>query len=432
MACQFCSYYKKTRDIMNQVQDTHIPTTTFDVEKVRKDFPILHQEINGKPLVYFDNAATTQKPQVVIDALSNYYSTINANIHRGIHTLAEKATAEYEATRDTIQRFINARYREEIIFTRGVTEGINLLAGTFGQKYVQEGDEIIISTMEHHSNIVPWQMLCEAKGAVLKVIPIDERGDIILEEYEKLLTDKTKLVAVVHVSNALGTINPVKQIIDLAHAKGIKVMLDGAQASSHITLDVQELDVDFYVFSAHKLYGPTGIGALYGKKELLDDMPPYHGGGEMIKEVTFAKTTYNELPYKFEAGTPNIGDTVAFRHAIEYVNTLGKETIAAYENELLAYATEQLEQIEGLRVVGTAREKISVISFVIDGVHHQDLAILLDNDGIAIRTGHHCAQPLMDRFNILGTSRASFSFYNTKEEVDRMITALKRAVRMLK
>jgi cysteine desulfurase / selenocysteine lyase len=432
MACQFCSYYKKTRDIMNQVQDTHIPTTTFDVEKVRKDFPILHQEINGKPLVYFDNAATTQKPQVVIDALSNYYSTINANIHRGIHTLAEKATAEYEATRDTIQRFINARYREEIIFTRGVTEGINLLAGTFGQKYINEGDEIIISTMEHHSNIVPWQMLCEAKGAVLKIIPIDERGDIILEEYEKLLTDKTKLVAVVHVSNALGTINPVKQIIDLAHAKGIKVMLDGAQASSHITLDVQELDVDFYVFSAHKLYGPTGIGALYGKKELLDDMPPYHGGGEMIKEVTFAKTTYNELPYKFEAGTPNIGDTVAFRHAIEYVNTLGKETIAAYENELLAYATEQLEQIEGLRVVGTAREKISVISFVIDGVHHQDLAILLDNDGIAIRTGHHCAQPLMDRFNILGTSRASFSFYNTKEEVDRMITALKRAVRMLK
>jgi cysteine desulfurase / selenocysteine lyase len=432
MACQFCSYYKKTRDIMNQVQDTHIPTTTFDVEKVRKDFPILHQEINGKPLVYFDNAATTQKPQVVIDALSNYYSTINANIHRGIHTLAEKATAEYEATRDTIQRFINARYREEIIFTRGVTEGINLLAGTFGQKYINEGDEIIISTMEHHSNIVPWQMLCEAKGAVLKIIPIDERGDIILEEYEKLLTDRTKLVAVVHVSNALGTINPVKQIIDLAHAKGIKVMLDGAQASSHITLDVQELDVDFYVFSAHKLYGPTGIGALYGKKELLDDIPPYHGGGEMIKEVTFAKTTYNELPYKFEAGTPNIGDTVAFRHAIEYVNTLGKETIAAYENELLAYATEQLELIEGLRVVGTAREKISVISFVIDGVHHQDLAILLDNDGIAIRTGHHCAQPLMDRFNILGTSRASFSFYNTKEEVDRMITAIKRAVRMLK
>jgi cysteine desulfurase / selenocysteine lyase len=417
---------------MNQVQDTNISTTPFDVEKVRKDFPILHQEINGKPLVYFDNAATTQKPQVVIDALTNYYSTINANIHRGIHTLAEKATAEYEATRDTIQHFINARYREEIIFTRGVTEGINLLAGTFGQKYINEGDEIIISTMEHHSNIVPWQMLCEAKGAVLKIIPIDERGDIILEEYEKLLTDRTKLVAVVHVSNAMGTINPVKQIIDLAHAKGIKVMLDGAQASSHITLDVQELDVDFYVFSAHKLYGPTGIGALYGKKELLDDMPPYHGGGEMIKEVTFAKTTYNELPYKFEAGTPNIGDTVAFRHAIEYVNELGKETIAAYENELLAYATEQLEQIEGLRIVGTAREKISVVSFVIDGVHHQDLAILLDNDGIAIRTGHHCAQPLMDRFNILGTSRASFSFYNTKEEVDRMITAIKRAVKMLK
>ncbi len=417
---------------MNHVQDTNISTTSFNVEKVRKDFPILHQEVNGKPLVYFDNAATTQKPQVVIDALSSYYSTINANIHRGIHTLAEKATAEYEATRDTIQRFINARYREEIIFTRGVTEGINLLAGTFGQKYVNEGDEIIISTMEHHSNIVPWQMLCEAKGAVLKVIPIDERGDIILEEYEKLLTDRTKLVAVVHVSNAMGTINPVKQIIDLAHAKDIKVMLDGAQASSHITLDVQALDVDFYVFSAHKLYGPTGIGALYGKKELLEDMPPYHGGGEMIKEVTFAKTTYNELPYKFEAGTPNIGDTVAFRHAIEYVNELGKETIAAYENELLAYATEQLEQIEGLRIVGTAREKISVISFVIDGVHHQDLAILLDNDGIAIRTGHHCAQPLMDRFNILGTSRASFSFYNTKEEVDRMVTAIKRAVRMLK
>jgi cysteine desulfurase/selenocysteine lyase len=415
-----------------QLENNSTDILSFDVEKIRQDFPILHQEINGKPLVYLDNAATTQKPKVVIDALSKYYESINANIHRGIHTLAEKATAEYEKTRETIRQFVNARFTEEIIFTRGTTEGINLIAGTFGQANVKAGDEIIISTMEHHSNIVPWQMLCEAKGARLRVIPINEQGEIILEEYAKLLNERTKLVSIVHVSNALGTINPVKQVIELAHAKGIKVLVDGAQASSHLLVDVQDLDADFYVFSAHKLYGPTGIGVLYGKKELLEAMPPYHGGGEMIKEVTFEKTTYNELPYKFEAGTPNIADTIAFRAAIEYVNKHGKETLAAYENELLQHATEKLSEIEGLRIVGTAKEKISVVSFVIDGVHHQDLAILLDNEGIAIRTGHHCAQPLMNRFGILGTSRVSFSFYNTKEEIDRLISALRRAIRMLK
>lgn len=415
-----------------QVENTQTDILTFDVEKIRKDFPILHQEINGKPLVYFDNAATTQKPQVVIDALSKYYQSINANIHRGIHSLAERATAEYEATREAIRQFMNARYTEEIIFTRGTSEGINLVAATFGRAFVNEGDEIIISTMEHHSNIVPWQMLCEAKGAKLRVIPINDDGEIILEEYEKLLNERTKLVSIVHVSNALGTINPVKKVIELAHAKGIKVMLDGAQAASHLLVDVQELDADFYALSAHKLYGPTGIGVLYGKKELLEAIPPYQGGGEMIKEVTFEKTTYNELPYKFEAGTPNIADTIAFKAAIEYVNKHGKEVLAAYENELLQYATEKLSQIEGLKIIGKAKQKISVVSFVIDGVHHQDLAILLDNEGIAIRTGHHCTQPLMNRFGILGTSRASFSFYNTKEEVDRLIAGLNKAIRMLK
>jgi cysteine desulfurase/selenocysteine lyase len=403
-----------------------------NINQIREDFPILLEKVNGKSLVYFDNAATTQKPKQVVDALNNYYYTSNANIHRGIHSLAEKATSAFEATRHTVQKFINAAHPEEIIFTRGVTEGINLVANTFGKTYIHKGDEIIISTMEHHSNIVPWQMLCEEKGAILRVIPITDNGEIIFEEYLKLLSPKTKLVSIVHASNALGTINPVEEIIQHAHAVGAKVLVDGAQSASHLDIDVQNMNCDFFAISAHKLYGPTGVGILYGKKDLLEAMPPYHGGGEMIKEVTFEKTTYNELPYKFEAGTPNIADVVAFKAAIDYINTLGKNNIAAYEHELLTYATNQLLQIEGLRIIGTAKNKVSVASFVIEGVHHQDLAIILDQQGVAIRTGHHCTQPLMYRLGILGTSRASFSFYNTKEEIDAMMIALNKAVKMLR
>ncbi len=405
-------------------------TPVFDVAAIRQDFPILNQTIHGKPLVYFDNAATSQKPLPVIQALNEYYRSYNANIHRGIHTLAEKATAQYEATRETVRQFINAAYREEIIFTRGSTEAINLVAATFGRQNVQAGDEVIISTMEHHSNIVPWQMLCEEKGATLKVIPITDEGEIILEEYEKLLSERTKVVALVYVSNSLGTINPVKEVIDLAHKYGAKVLLDGAQATVHLDIDVQALDCDFYVLSSHKMYGPTGVGALYGKRELLEAMPPYQGGGEMIKEVSFEKTTYNELPYKFEAGTPNIADTVAFKAAIDYINKIGKSVIAEYEHELLAYGTEALSQIEGLRIIGQAREKISVISFVIKGIHHQDVGIILDTQGIAVRTGHHCTQPMMHRFGIPGTSRASFAMYNTKEEIDRLVQGLHKVKKM--
>lgn len=402
-----------------------------DIQKIRADFPILDQKINGKDLVYFDNAATTQKPLQVLDALANYYGKYNANIHRGIHHLAEKATAAFEESRKAIQKFLNAKYAEEIIFTYGTTDGINLVAQTYGRSFLKEGDEIIISTMEHHSNIVPWQMLCEQNGCVLKVIPINDNGELILEEYEKMLSEKTKFVSVVHVSNALGTINPVKYIIEKAHEVGAKVLVDGAQAASHLTIDVQDLDVDFYVFSAHKIYGPTGMGALYGKKELLEAMPPYRGGGEMIKEVTFEKTTYNELPYKFEAGTPNIADVVAVKNAIDYINELGKQNIAAYENELLAYATEELLKIEGLRIVGQAKDKVSVISFVIEGVHPQDIGVILDQQGIAVRTGHHCTQPLMKRFGIPGTSRASFSVYNTKEEIDKLVKGIEKVKKMV-
>jgi len=402
-----------------------------DIQKIRADFPILDQKINGKDLVYFDNAATTQKPLQVLDALANYYGKYNANIHRGIHHLAEKATAAFEESRKAIQKFLNAKYAEEIIFTYGTTDGINLVAQTYGRSFLKEGDEIIISTMEHHSNIVPWQMLCEQNGCVLKVIPINDNGELILEEYEKMLSEKTKFVSVVHVSNALGTINPVKHIIEKAHEVGAKVLVDGAQAASHLTIDVQDLDVDFYVFSAHKIYGPTGMGALYGKKELLDAMPPYRGGGEMIKEVTFEKTTYNELPYKFEAGTPNIADVIAVKNAIDYINELGKENIAAYENELLTYATEELLKIEGLKIVGQAKDKVSVISFVIEGVHPQDIGVILDQQGIAVRTGHHCTQPLMKRFGIPGTSRASFSVYNTKEEIDKLVKGIEKVKKMV-
>jgi cysteine desulfurase/selenocysteine lyase len=403
----------------------------FDVEAVRRQFPALKREVKGKPLVYFDNAATTQKPQGVIDALVEYYSSYNANIHRGIHTLAEEATAAFEATRDTAREFINAESREQIIFTGGTTEGINLVAQTWGRQNINAGDEIIISNMEHHSNIVPWFILAQEKAAILKIIPINEHGELIMEEYEKLLSEKTKLVSVGHVSNALGTINPVKTIIDKAHEAGAVTLIDGAQSSVHLDVDVQDLNCDFFVFSSHKVYGPTGVGVLYGKKHLLETMPPYQGGGEMIKEVYFNNIVYNDLPYKYEAGTPNIADTVAFKAALDFTKGIGKEKIRKHENELLRHATEQLEQIKGLRIIGTARNKISVISFVVEKIHPQDLGILLDNRGIAVRTGHHCAQPLMDCYRIPGTTRASFAMYNTKEEVDALITGLNKAIKML-
>ncbi len=404
---------------------------SIDVDAVRKQFPVLTREVKGHPLVYFDNAATTQKPAEVIHGLINYYSHTNANIHRGIHTLAEEATAAYEATRHLVMQFLNASSIEEIIFTRGVTESINLVAYSWGRQQIKAGDEIIISTMEHHSNIVPWQILCEEKGAVLKVIPINDAGELLLDEYEKLLSSKTRLVSVVHVSNALGTVNPVKQIIDMAHKNGALVLIDGAQSAAHIPIDVQDLDADFYTFSGHKIYGPTGIGVLYGKKAILESMPPFQGGGEMIREVRFEKTTYNDLPYKFEAGTPNIADTVALRDAIHFIEHYGKENIAAWEDELLLYATDKLQAIPGLKIIGEAREKISLISFVIDGIHPQDIGIMLDNRGIAVRTGHHCTQPLMNRFGIPGTIRASFAIYNTKEEIDSMMAALENAIRKL-
>lgn len=402
-----------------------------NIASIRNDFPILNEVVNGKQLVYFDNAATTQKPRLVLDALSGYYEHYNANIHRGIHHLAEKATSAFEQSRKRLQAFLNAEHSEEIIFTYGTTDGINLVASAYGRKFLKEGDEVIISTMEHHSNIVPWQMLCEEKGCILKVIPINDAGELLMDEYEKLLTERTKFVSVVHVSNALGTINPIKEIIAKAHAVGAKVLIDGAQASSHIEIDVQELDCDFYSLSLHKIYGPTGMGILYGKRDLLNAMPPYRGGGEMIKEVTFVKTTYNELPYKFEAGTPNIADVVAAKFALDYVDALGKPNIAAYENELLAYATEAVKEIEGLRIIGQAKDKVSVLSFVIEGIHHQDIGVLLDQQGIAVRTGHHCTQPLMNRFGITGTSRASFAVYNTTEEIDKLIQGLHKVKRML-
>lgn len=414
---------------MNTSTETN---TSFDINKIRADFPLLTQVVNGKPLIYFDNAATSQKPKVVLDALNDYYRTTNANIHRGAHYLASKGTQEYEDAREAIRQFLNASSTEEVIFVRGVTEAVNLVASTYGRQHVQAGDEVIISTMEHHSNIVPWQLLCEEKGATLKVIPISDDGELIMEEYEKLLNEKTKLVSIVHASNALGTVNPVKEMITLAHKVGAKVLVDGAQASVHLDIDVQDLDADFYTFSGHKVYAPTGIGALYGKKEILEAMPPYHGGGEMIKEVTFEKTTYNSLPHKYEAGTPNIADGIAFKYALDYLAVIGKSTIARYEEELLQYATQQLSEIEGLRIIGTAKNKVSVISFIIDGVHHNDIGILLDTHGIAIRTGHHCTQPLMNRLGISGTSRVSFAMYNTKEEVDMLITSLNKALKMLR
>jgi len=402
-----------------------------DVDAIRRQFPILNREVKGRALVYFDNAATSQKPQSVIDALVNYYTHYNANVHRGIHTLAEEATLAMEKSRDAAQEFINAETREQVLFTKGTTEGINLVAQTWGRQNIRSGDEIIVSNIEHHSNIVPWQILVEEKGATLRVIPVNEKGDLLIEEYKKLLGPKTKLVAVNHASNALGTINPVRQIIDEAHKVGAVVLIDGAQSTVHLDIDMQEMDCDFFAFSSHKMYGPTGVGVLYGKKELLEAMPPFQGGGEMIKEVTFEKTTYNDLPYKYEAGTPNIADIIAFKAAIDFVNGVGKKNIKQYEDELLLYGTKQLKQIPGLRIIGEAKEKVSVISFIVDKLHPQDLGILLDNYGIAVRTGHHCAQPLMDCYRIPGTVRASLAVYNTKEEIDELVVGLKKAIKML-
>lgn len=405
--------------------------SNFDINKIRQDFPILGTKVNGKPLVYFDNAATTQKPVSVIESLKKYYYEINSNVHRGVHSLSEKATNTYEASRKTVQRFINAGKSEEIIFVRGTTEGINLVANSFGQKFVKENDEIIISTLEHHSNIVPWQMLCERTGAKLKVIPINPKGEIIFEEFEKLVSDKTKIISIAYISNSLGTINPVKKIIDFAHSKNIPVMLDGAQAVQHLKIDVKDLDCDFFAFSGHKVYGPTGIGILYGKEKYLDEIPPYQGGGDMIKNVSFERTTYNELPYKFEAGTPNIAGSIGLAAALNYIEDLGIENISKYEKELLDYATGKMMEIDGMRIIGTADIKASVISFLVGKTHPYDLGTLLDQLGIAVRTGVHCTEPLMRFFRIAGTVRASFAFYNTKEEIDLLVNGIKRASSML-
>ena len=400
---------------------------SLDVEKIRQDFPILHQEINGKPLVYLDNAATSQKPKQVIEALDKYYQQDNANIHRGVHTLSERATADYEQARGKVRDFINASSEKEIIFVRGATEGINLIAQSYGRTNLKPGDEIIISTMEHHSNIVPWQLLCEQTGAVLKIIPINDDGELIMEEFEKLLGPKTKIVSVVHISNALGTINPVQHIIDRAHEHNAVAIIDGAQAAPHADVDVQALDCDFYVFSGHKLFGPTGIGVLYGKTHLLETMPPWQGGGDMIKMVSFEETMYADLPYKFEAGTPHIAGVIGLGAAIDYVNTIGLDVIAAYEHDLLEYATAKASGVEGLRLIGTAKKKVSILSFIMEGVHPHDIGTILDHEGVAIRTGHHCAMPVMTHFNVPATARASFAFYNTFEEVDRLIEAMEKA-----
>ena len=406
--------------------------STLDIESIRKRFPILHQKVNGHNLVYLDNAATTQKPQQVIDALVSYYTGYNANIHRGIHTLAEKATRAFEETRVVAKQFINAKQSEEIIFVRGVTEGINLVAATYGRKFLKPGDEIIVSGLEHHSNIVPWQLVCEEVGCTLRVIPITPAGEFDMEAFEKILSTGTKFVSVNHASNSLGTINPIAQIIKKSHEMGAVVLIDGAQAAAHLEIDVQQLDCDFYCISGHKMYGPTGIGILYGKRELLEKMPPYMGGGEMIRNVTFEKTTYNKLPYKFEAGTPNIADAVAYKEAFQFIGELGKESIASHERKLLKYATQALSGLKGVKLVGTAPEKVSVVSFIIEGIHPFDIGQMLDARGVAVRTGHHCTQPLMDHFGIEGTVRASFAVYNTKEEIDRLVEGVDRISNFLK
>ncbi|MBK5228241.1 MAG: cysteine desulfurase [Actinobacteria bacterium] len=402
----------------------------FDVEEVRRDFPILGEKVRGKPLVYLDNAATTQKPRVVIERLDGYYRTENANIHRGIHFLSERATQAYEEARATVARFLGAADAREIVFVRGTTEGINLVAQSYGRKFIGEGDEIVVSAMEHHSNIVPWQILREQVGAGLRVIPMNDHGELLVDEYERLFSDQTKLVAVTHLSNALGTINPVGEIIQIAHRHGVPVLVDGAQAAPHLRVDVREIDCDFYAFSGHKLYGPTGVGVLYGKASLLDAMPPYQGGGDMISSVTFEKTLYNVLPYKFEAGTPNIAGAIGLGAAIDYLSKVRLDLVAAHERELLAYATEAVSAIKGVRIIGTAREKAAVLSFVLDGVHAHDVGTILDQDGIAIRAGHHCAMPVMERFGVPATARASLGLYNTREEVDALVGAIEKVKRV--
>ncbi len=396
----------------------------FNIEQLRREFPALHQDVNNRPLIYFDNAATTQKPKAVIERLAQYYNSENSNIHRGAHYLSSKATEAYEEARKTVQMFVNAAFSHEIVFTRGTTEAINLVASSFGKKFLNKGDEVIISAMEHHSNIVPWQMACEEHGAVLKVIPMDKQGVLDMDAYKELLNVKTRIVAVMHVSNALGTINPVKEIISLAHEKDIPVLIDGAQALSHMKVDIQQLDADFYCFSGHKIYGPMGVGVLYGKEDWLNRLPPYQGGGEMIKEVTFEKTTYNELPFKFEAGTPNVGDVLGMEAAIRFLSYLRFDEIAGHENELLEYGTQRLAELDNIRFIGTAPQKTSVISFIFNDIHPYDTGTILDKLGIAVRTGHHCAQPVMDCFEIPGTVRISFGVYNSKQEIDKLIEGL--------
>ena len=407
----------------NIVQQKNQPLG-FDLKKIRNDFPILHQIINGKPLVYLDNAATSQKPKNVLDAIEKYYREYNSNIHRGVHTLSENATEAYELARLKVKNFINAQSNKEVIFVRGATEAINLVAQSFGRNSLNENDEIIITELEHHANIVPWQLLSEQTGATLKFIPINDNGELIIEEYKKLLSKNTKIVAVGHISNALGTINPIKTIINMAHEYEAKVLIDGAQATSHISVDVQKLDCDFYAFSGHKIFGPTGVGILYGKEVLLEKMPPYQGGGDMIKMVTMMETQYNDLPYKFEAGTPNISGAIGLGAAIDYVNEIGLENISQYENELLNYVNQLASEITGLKFIGTAKQKTSILSFTLKGIHPHDIGTILNNEGIAIRTGHHCAMPVMEHFKIPATSRASFAFYNTHEEIDVLIKAI--------
>ena len=402
----------------------------YDIQKIREDFPILSREVYGKPLIYLDNGATTQKPRCVVEAITDEYYSVNANVHRGVHFLSQQATELHEASRETVRKFINARSSNEIVFTRGTTESINLLASSFAESQMKEGDEVIVSTMEHHSNIVPWQLQAEKRGIVLKVIPMNDKGELLIDEYEKLFSERTKLVSLVHVSNVLGTVNPVKEMIATAHGHGVPVLIDGAQSVPHMKVDVQDLDADFFAFSGHKIYGPTGVGVLYGKEEWLDKLPPYQGGGEMIQSVSFEKTTFNELPFKFEAGTPDYIGTTALAKALDYVSAVGMDNIAAYEHELTVYAMKRLKEIEGMRIFGEAEHKSGVVSFLVGNIHHLDMGTLLDRLGIAVRTGHHCAQPLMIRLGIEGTVRASFGLYNTKEEVEALAAGIERVSKM--
>lgn len=403
---------------------------SFDVHKIREDFPILKTKVRGKPIIYFDNAATTQKPLQVIERIRKFYEEENSNVHRGVHFLSEIATREYELARETIRKFINAESSEEIIFTKGTTEAINLIANSFGKTFINENDEIIISEMEHHSNIVPWQLMREERKAIINVIPFDDNGELILDDFEKMFNEKTKLVSIVHISNSLGTINPIKKIIEIAHSFAVPVLIDGAQSIMHSRIDVQDLGCDFFVFSGHKIYGPTGIGVLYGKRYLLEQMKPYQGGGDMIRSVTFQKTTYNELPYKFEAGTPNIEGAIGLKASIDYLTNIGIEQIASYENQLLNYATEKISEIPQLKIIGTAKEKGPIVSFILENIHPHDIGTILDYEGIAVRTGHHCTQPVMQHFNIPATTRASFSFYNTKEEIDLLIQGIQKVIKV--